>query len=366
MLDLRRLRLLRELHERGTIAAVADALQFTPSAVSQQLAMLEREAGVPLLERAGPRRAPDRRRRSCWSSTPTRCSSAPRCAEADLAAAAGTVAGRGAHRRASSPSRCSSRCRRWRRSRARRRGLRCELIEAEPEQALPALALGDVDLVLGDEWQHQPRRLPRGPGAPRPAAATRSTSCCPARHPAARRHPDAVPLAELAGEAWTTGHAGHGLGRDDAAHLPRARRLRARRPPPHQRRRRSASRSSPAAWPSTMLPDLAAARRVGRASTLRAIAERPDRTARSSPPPARPTRRGRRRRRCSRQCGTPSRRYAGATARLRECPPACSGAARRSPRRSVRAPGPVPSWSGPRSARRRPASAPRVPRSRGG
>ena len=53
MLDLRRLRLLRELSERGTIAAVADALQYTPSAVSQQLAMLEREAGVPLLERAG-------------------------------------------------------------------------------------------------------------------------------------------------------------------------------------------------------------------------------------------------------------------------------------------------------------------------
>jgi len=53
MLELRRLRLLRELHERGTIAAVADALQFTPSAVSQQLAMLEREAGVALLERAG-------------------------------------------------------------------------------------------------------------------------------------------------------------------------------------------------------------------------------------------------------------------------------------------------------------------------
>ena len=52
MLELRRLRLLRELHLRGTIAAVADALQFTPSAVSQQLAMLEREAGVPLIERA--------------------------------------------------------------------------------------------------------------------------------------------------------------------------------------------------------------------------------------------------------------------------------------------------------------------------
>src|SRR4051795_5912356 len=52
MLDLKRLRFLRELDERGTIAAVADALQFTPSAVSQQLALLERETGVKLLERA--------------------------------------------------------------------------------------------------------------------------------------------------------------------------------------------------------------------------------------------------------------------------------------------------------------------------
>src|SRR4051812_39688668 len=53
MLELRRLRLLRELRERGTIAAVADALQFTPSAVSQQLSILERESGVRLLEKAG-------------------------------------------------------------------------------------------------------------------------------------------------------------------------------------------------------------------------------------------------------------------------------------------------------------------------
>ncbi|WP_067561957.1 LysR family transcriptional regulator [Nocardia acidivorans] len=53
MLDLRRLRLLRELAHRGTIAAVAEALSYTPSAVSQQLSALERETGVPLLERTG-------------------------------------------------------------------------------------------------------------------------------------------------------------------------------------------------------------------------------------------------------------------------------------------------------------------------
>jgi len=53
MLDVRRLRLLRELAHRGTIAAVAEALAYTPSAVSQQLSALEREAGVPLLVRSG-------------------------------------------------------------------------------------------------------------------------------------------------------------------------------------------------------------------------------------------------------------------------------------------------------------------------
>lgn len=55
MLSLHRLRLLRELAYRQKIAAVAEALAYTPSAVSQQLSVLEREAGVPLLERTGRR-----------------------------------------------------------------------------------------------------------------------------------------------------------------------------------------------------------------------------------------------------------------------------------------------------------------------
>ncbi|MFE6749604.1 LysR family transcriptional regulator [Kitasatospora purpeofusca] len=55
MLDVRRLRLLRELAHLGTIAAVAEALSFSASAVSQQLSVLEKEAGVPLLERTGRR-----------------------------------------------------------------------------------------------------------------------------------------------------------------------------------------------------------------------------------------------------------------------------------------------------------------------
>ena len=55
MIDVRRLLLLRELHARGTVAAVAEALAYSPSAVSQGLAALQREAGVPLTERVGRR-----------------------------------------------------------------------------------------------------------------------------------------------------------------------------------------------------------------------------------------------------------------------------------------------------------------------
>jgi DNA-binding transcriptional LysR family regulator len=205
MLELRRLRLLRELSERGTIAAVADALQFTPSAVSQQLAMLEREAGVPLLERAGRGvRLTDAALVLVEHAEALLERAA--VAEADLAAAAGTVAGRGriagfqsvllrlAMPAIEALARDAPR-------------LRCEVIEAEPEVALPALALGDLDVVIGDEWQHQPVRLPEG--VERHELFDDPVNVVlPARHPAARRHREAVPLAEVAGEAWAAGHAG--------------------------------------------------------------------------------------------------------------------------------------------------------------
>jgi DNA-binding transcriptional LysR family regulator len=205
MLDLRRLRLLRELSERGTIASVADALQFTPSAVSQQLAMLEREAGVPLLERAGRGvRLTDAALVLVGHAEALLERAA--VAEADLAAAAGTVAGRGriagfhsALLRVALPAIAAL-------ARDAPR-LRCEVFEAEPEQALPALALGDLDLVLGDEWQHQPVRFPDGVER-HDLFRDDVHIVLPADHPAARRHRHAVPIAELAGDAWSTGHAG--------------------------------------------------------------------------------------------------------------------------------------------------------------
>ena len=48
--------MLHEFAARGSIARTADALGYTPSAVSQQLAVLEKEAGTPLL--TGPPAAP--------------------------------------------------------------------------------------------------------------------------------------------------------------------------------------------------------------------------------------------------------------------------------------------------------------------
>jgi DNA-binding transcriptional LysR family regulator len=207
MLDLRRLRLLRELHERGTIAAVADALRFTPSAVSQQLAMLERETGVTLLERAG---RGVRLTDAALVLVDHAGALLERAAEAeaDLAAATRTVTGRGrvagfqsAALRLALPAMEAL-------ARDAPR-LRCEFVEAEPEEALPALALGDVDLVIGDEWEHQPWRLPAGLVA---EALLRDPVhlALPVRSPLARRHRDAVPLGKLAGAPWATGHPAMG------------------------------------------------------------------------------------------------------------------------------------------------------------
>src|SRR4029077_8181987 len=207
MLDLRRLRLLRELDERGTIAAVADALQYTPSAVSQQLAVLEREAGVVLLQRNGRGvRLTDAALMLVDHADALLERTA--LAEADLAAAAGTVTGRARVAAFQSVTlRLAAPAIQVLARDAPR--LRCALLESEAAPALPMLAIGDVDLVLADEWQHQPRRMPAGlvrhDLLRDPVYVLR-----PEDHPVARRHRRAVPLAELAGEAWTTGHPAMG------------------------------------------------------------------------------------------------------------------------------------------------------------
>ena len=230
MLELRRLRLLRELHERGTIAAVADALQFTPSAVSQQLGMLEREAGVQLLERAG-RGVRLTDAALVLTEHAEALLERAAVAEADLAAAAGTVAGRArvagfqsVFLRVALPA-----MERLTRDAPR---LRCELIEAEPEQSLPALALGDLDLVLGDEWPHHPIALPDGVDR-HDLLHDAMNVLLPAAPSAARRRAGVARRAR--GRGVGDGRRGRGLGGDDDPHLPGARRLRPGRPPQQQR-----------------------------------------------------------------------------------------------------------------------------------
>lgn len=53
MLNLNRLRMLSELSRLGTLAKVAESLAYSPSAISQQLGVLEKETGVQLLETVG-------------------------------------------------------------------------------------------------------------------------------------------------------------------------------------------------------------------------------------------------------------------------------------------------------------------------
>ena len=63
------MRVLLEVAAQGSISAAAESLNYTPSAISQQIATLEREAGVALVGRrapAGPLTPPGRARRGPW------------------------------------------------------------------------------------------------------------------------------------------------------------------------------------------------------------------------------------------------------------------------------------------------------------
>jgi DNA-binding transcriptional LysR family regulator len=198
MLDLRRLRLLRELRERGTVAAVADAFSYTPSAVSQQLAALEREAGVPLTERVGRGVRLTDAGRSLADHTDGVLARLER-AEAELAASAGAVRGRvrvsafqTAARSLVAPV--------MRPLADRHPGLRVELEEAEAEDALAPLRAGDLDIAVAEEYEQAPR--PRHLGIDRIDLGTdRILIVLPAAHPLAIEDRP-IRLSRLAGETW--------------------------------------------------------------------------------------------------------------------------------------------------------------------
>jgi DNA-binding transcriptional LysR family regulator len=151
MLDLRRLRLLSELARRGTIAEVARVVGYTPSAISQSLLQLEREAGVPLLERDGRRVRLTPAAHGLVAHT-DRVLAELDAAEAELAADHGTVRGRvviGAFPSAAAgvvvPALADLR--------ARHPDLTCAVVEHEPEGGVPVLRSGELDVLVSERYE---------------------------------------------------------------------------------------------------------------------------------------------------------------------------------------------------------------------
>lgn len=158
MLGVHRLRLLVELSRRGTIAAVALALHMSASGISHQLSLLEREAGVPLLERVGRGVQLTHAGQRLVDYAVVILASleeAETALRSDSGQPNGTcrVAAFGSAARTLAPAVVD--CQR------RHAGLRVELVEAEPEVAIPVLLSGGFDLVVSEEYPGSTRRPPR-------------------------------------------------------------------------------------------------------------------------------------------------------------------------------------------------------------
>src|ERR1700712_5547905 len=150
MYDVRRLRLLRELADRGTLAEVAAALNFSPSSVSQQLDLLEREVGVPLLVPAGRGVAltPDAR---LLADRAGEILEILERAEAEVAARASAVTGvvRLAIFQSAALALLPATLTRMQ---AEHPGVRVEAVQHEPERALAQTAVRDFDLVVAEQY----------------------------------------------------------------------------------------------------------------------------------------------------------------------------------------------------------------------
>ena len=156
MLDVRRLHMLRELSERGTVAATAEALGYSAPAVSQHLAALKRQVGVALLERQGRRVVLTSAARLLVGRT-ERVLAELEAAEAELAAGNGDV--RGSVHLAAFPTAAATLVPRAMATFAARHP-RAEILlsELEPEAALPALKLGEADpSAVIHEYDFSPR-----------------------------------------------------------------------------------------------------------------------------------------------------------------------------------------------------------------
>lgn len=157
MFDVRRLRLLHGLATHGTVAATADALRLTGPAVSQQLAALEREAGVPLLAKRGRTLELTDAGRLLVSHAEVILGDLA-AAEADLARLNGT--GAGTVRVAAFPSAARTLVApAWSTVDA---DVELRLLEMEPDRSVEALRRQQVDLAVAHSYSLLPRELPAG------------------------------------------------------------------------------------------------------------------------------------------------------------------------------------------------------------
>jgi DNA-binding transcriptional LysR family regulator len=203
MLDVRRLRVLKEVAARGSFSAAADALAYTQSAVSQQIAALEREAGTRLVER-GARgvHLTDAGRTLVEHAEVILARLAD--AEAELEALAGLRGGR--LRLASFPSAAATIApKAIARFRDRHPAVELALVPAEPEEALAMLRAGEVDVALDIR---APFKGPREDGIERTHLLDDPLYVAlPVEHPLADKR--TLKLEDLAEDPWILASTGN-------------------------------------------------------------------------------------------------------------------------------------------------------------
>jgi DNA-binding transcriptional LysR family regulator len=201
MIDLGRLRALHAVASYRTVLAAADALHCTPSAVSQQLAKLERETGTTLIEKDG-RRIRLTEAGRVLAAHAERVLATVDEAEAALAAHRDTVIGRLTV--ASFPTACRALLPgALQRLEAEHPQLATGLVEVNPHEGLDMLHRGHVDLAVLDDWPEAALHYPAGIAH---AELGRDVAdlIVPKNHPISGK----VALRTLAGERWISTNAG--------------------------------------------------------------------------------------------------------------------------------------------------------------
>jgi len=196
MLNVARLRVLREVAHRGSFSAAAEALSYTQSAISQQIATLEAETGLALLERH-PRGVTLTAAGQTLVGHAEGILARLDAAEGALAAIAGL---RGGRLRMASFSTAGATLMPLAIAtfRAAHPDVELTLAEGEPEEIAPRLAAGELDLALLFEFAGE---APLGEDATRVELLEDPMYLAlPRAHPLAARAQ--LRLADLRGEAW--------------------------------------------------------------------------------------------------------------------------------------------------------------------